>query len=565
MIEEEETKLRKQLIAPNGTILREAPLLIGPKQVSAPLCLGCHLHTAELMPCSRCGWPVCSPACAASRNHLPECTLSSRCRRTKLDPAKLSSSPYMLGCIIVLRALYLKETNAEAWKQLMSLQSHSAARRVMDKHDLDSVNVVAFIRDFLRLRDYDSDLMDEIIGIVDTNAFVVPRMDICAIYHRASMAEHSCLFNTVQTFDEDLVLTLKAVREIKPGEPVTICYTDPLWGTRNRRFHLAETKLFDCLCERCRDPFELGTNLSSLKCSKCAKGSLVNVTPLVEPGKWACVCGHEVTWLEAERVLGKFGERLSKLEDKVGKCEAFIEDCLSAGVRYLFPVMSVTKVQLFYDVLSPYSWFALETICRYRTLWNMSLEMKPALLSAVVSKAGNSPPGLVPNKMKYMCQDLLIGAEYFDVPLKLISDPSTTFFQKGSMRPMRFLTAIYKESPEKLESVSRQLWMRIWSRDEDMVAPESIAAAGKAAGLSDEEVQRYLAATETDAVKEALKDSVAEVLDAGGFGLPFFIVGEGSERKIFFGSDRFPQMAFVMGESWRGPVPLRGREVDGKL
>lgn len=36
--------------------------------------------------------------------------------------------------------------------------------------------------------------------------------------------------------------------------------------------------------------------------------------------------------------------------------------------------------------------------------------------------------------------------------------------QKGSLRAMRFLTAINLHCPEYLESVSRELWRRIWSK-----------------------------------------------------------------------------------------------------
>ena len=36
--------------------------------------------------------------------------------------------------------------------------------------------------------------------------------------------------------------------------------------------------------------------------------------------------------------------------------------------------------------------------------------------------------------------------------------------KKGSIRSMRFLTWIDMNKPEYLEEVSRQLWMRNWSR-----------------------------------------------------------------------------------------------------
>lgn len=34
----------------------------------------------------------------------------------------------------------------------------------------------------------------------------------------------------------------------------------------------------------------------------------------------------------------------------------------------------------------------------------------------------------------------------------------------GSLNAMRFLTSVSMEQPEMLEKVSRELWMRVWSR-----------------------------------------------------------------------------------------------------
>ena len=34
-------------------------------------------------------------------------------------------------------------------------------------------------------------------------------------------------------------------------------------------------------------------------------------------------------------------------------------------------------IQLFYDVVSPYSWFAFEILCRYKTKWPIDLQLKP--------------------------------------------------------------------------------------------------------------------------------------------------------------------------------------------
>ena len=46
---------------------------------------------------------------------------------------------------------------------------------------------------------------------------------------------------------------------------------------------------------------------------------------------------------------------------------------------------------------------------------------------------------------------------------------------------------------------------------------------------------------------------------AGAYGAPFIVVsGPGlDEDMVFFGSDRFEQMALAMGKPWYGPDPER--------
>lgn len=93
----------------------------------------------------------------------------------------------------------------------------------------------------------------------------------------------------------------------------------------------------------------------------------------------------------------------------VGRCE----------YPYSLQMSSPRKVvELFYDVVSPYSWLAFEVhyvfapwysslksmllnvfmfvlivcfkvLCRYRNIWNIDLKFKPAFLGGVMQGAGN--------------------------------------------------------------------------------------------------------------------------------------------------------------------------------
>lgn len=58
------------------------------------------------------------------------------------------------------------------------------------------------------------------------------------------------------------------LKKIILGDHISICYTDSLWGTANRRHHLSETKFFECICDRCKDPTEFNTMFNALKCKQ---------------------------------------------------------------------------------------------------------------------------------------------------------------------------------------------------------------------------------------------------------------------------------------------------------
>lgn len=215
-------------------------------------------------------------------------------------------------------------------------------------------------------------------------------------------------------------------------------------------------------------------------------------------------------------------------------------------------------IELFYDVVSPYSWLGFEVMCRYRNVWNIDLKLRPAFLGGVMQGAGNKPPGLVPNKSKYMTKDLSRLAEYFDVPLQQPADPFEAMFEKGSLTAMRFVAAVQekeKDGDKKVENVSRELWRRIWSEDKDITEPASLAEAALKAGLSESEIKEVLALSTSTEIKNKLKSVTQAALDHGAFGLPMIVCHVGGKPEMFFGSDRFELIAHCIGEEWLGPNP----------
>ncbi|KAG5270787.1 hypothetical protein AALO_G00172300 [Alosa alosa] len=175
-------------------------------------------------------------------------------------------------------------------------------------------------------------------------------------------------------------------------------------------------------------------------------------------------------------------------------------------------------VELFYDVISPYSWLAFEVFCRYRNVWNINLKLRPALLGGVYKGAGNRSPDEVPRKFHYMAADLLRLGSYARVPLRVPAQPVNVLMAKGSLEAMRFVTAVAEKETggdAQVEKVSRELWMRIWSNSQDITQLSSLAEVGLNAGLSDKKVQELLEMSQSKAIKDKVWTTTQEALDYG--------------------------------------------------
>ncbi|XP_075698547.1 glutathione S-transferase kappa 1 [Rhinoderma darwinii] len=222
--------------------------------------------------------------------------------------------------------------------------------------------------------------------------------------------------------------------------------------------------------------------------------------------------------------------------------------------------MSTRKVvELFYDVVSPYSWLGFEILCRYKNIWNIDIHLRPGFLGGIMHASGNTAPAMVPKKGSYMTKDLERLSEFYQVPLRQPSDFFHVVIKKGSLSAMRFVTAVQMSHPEFLEEVSRELWLRIWSEDKDITEPESILQAAKKAGMPEDLAKKLFSTITSPEVKNKLKETTDKALAYGVFGMPSIVAHISEKPEMFFGSDRFELLAHQLGEKWLGPMPQKSR------
>uniref|UniRef100_A0A8C5U9J7 Glutathione S-transferase kappa n=1 Tax=Malurus cyaneus samueli TaxID=2593467 RepID=A0A8C5U9J7_9PASS len=217
--------------------------------------------------------------------------------------------------------------------------------------------------------------------------------------------------------------------------------------------------------------------------------------------------------------------------------------------------MGRTVVELFYDVISPYSWLGFEVLCRYKNIWNIDLRLRPAFLGGIMQQTGNKPPAMLPKRAEYMLKDVKRMAKYYQVPLHMSGTDFQRIMATSTLPAMRFITAIDMTNPQYLEPLSREFWMRFYSQHEDISQPENILAVARQAGLSAELSQKALEMTASPTVKDRLKETTAEALKYGAFGMPSVVAHYNGEPHLFFGSDRIELLGNVIGEKWLGPVP----------
>ena len=189
---------------------------------------------------------------------------------------------------------------------------------------------------------------------------------------------------------------------------------------------------------------------------------------------------------------------------------------------------------------------------------------------------GNKPPAMLPARAVFQTHDLARSAELFGVPL--LPTP-TNFFSELARRVLmvqRVLVAMQlKQVPQ--QALETAVWRFMWAIHCDPherdpannvhVSDEFIVRTLVDAGLQQPQAVEILQlVTHDDATKKALESNTKEAVEAGAYGSPTMLVTPGTPSKFFkpgdaplffFGSDRFEQMALVLGLPYEGANPTK--------
>lgn len=186
------------------------------------------------------------------------------------------------------------------------------------------------------------------------------------------------------------------------------------------------------------------------------------------------------------------------------------------------------QVEFFYDFTSPTAYLAWRRLPGVLERTGASVKYRPMFLGGVMQTTGNRPPGTLPQKAKWMAEDLQRWAKKYNTPYKLNPHfPMMTLMvqraaQEWVSRPDfdKYLAAIFNAA---------------WQDQKNIADKAVLTEVLTTAGFSPEE---FFAATENPANKEKLKATTDEAVARGVFGAPTFFVATPDGEEMHFGQDR---------------------------
>lgn len=178
------------------------------------------------------------------------------------------------------------------------------------------------------MTDFTEEEIHKVCGVLETNGFEVPKMNLVAVYGFSSLLEHNCIPNVTRTYDTGIQLVVAASVDIEAGDHIATSYVDPFWGVRARKAYLSTFKYFECHCSRCTDMTDLNTHLSSVICRLCHKGLVIPSYDVTS--NWKCdSCTASFDACEVEKRITEIFEQKEQLSNTTTAIERFLKQTKS--------------------------------------------------------------------------------------------------------------------------------------------------------------------------------------------------------------------------------------------
>jgi 2-hydroxychromene-2-carboxylate isomerase len=188
----------------------------------------------------------------------------------------------------------------------------------------------------------------------------------------------------------------------------------------------------------------------------------------------------------------------------------------------------VTKrVEFLFDVVSPTVYLAFRRLQDIAARTNAEIVWTPIFLGGVMKATGNSPPGTVPVKGRYMDRDMERVATRFGIPFTL-----NEHFPVNTLPLQRAMVAVQDEQGNAtMVRLAEVCLSAIWADGLNMGDPAVMSEVLAAAGFDFTTLSER--AGDAD-IKDRLKADTDDAVKRGVFGAPSFFV----DNELYFGQDR---------------------------
>ena len=180
-------------------------------------------------------------------------------------------------------------------------------------------------------------------------------------------------------------------------------------------------------------------------------------------------------------------------------------------------------ITLYFDFLSPYSYFLFNKIRSQSAFTRFQFDFKPVLMGKLFTEHGFPGPGDIPAKRKYELKKCFRIAKKEDFDFN--PPPSFPFNPMGIIR-----LATFHAAREKQVDVIKTIFDAVWANGHILEDPDQILNVLKQANIPEEIFNRSF---EREAKKE-LKDNIKEAISFDIFGVPSY---RSDEKEYFWGLD----------------------------
>ncbi|KAI9331838.1 DSBA-like thioredoxin domain-containing protein [Obelidium mucronatum] len=224
----------------------------------------------------------------------------------------------------------------------------------------------------------------------------------------------------------------------------------------------------------------------------------------------------------------------------------------------------MSSVKVYYDVVSPYSWFGVELLLRYKPRWPaVAFELVPFSLGAVMKLAGNVPPATNPFKGKQLLKEIKCLKDMYDVDIGYPAE-----FPQMTLHAQRILTALRLQKSPQLENASKAFWKLYWHDKKSITSPSDLFEYLSPLVGSEAAKRLIEVDSQSPQVKTALIEATNEAVNThGAFGAPWIVVERASDKSsmTFFGSDKLEAIAWFLNQKYEGPCPPGYKTSNSKL